>query len=54
MNTKQRAAFLWWDCLTISQKAWYGQMYPYKNAQEIIFSAYDEYIKNKGHLRVVK
>jgi len=59
MNTEQlnfnRRACLWWDQLTMNQKVWYGQMYPeYVNRTDLIFKAYEEYIKSGNHLRIVK
>ena len=55
MKTNQRQAFDWWDSLNITQKVWYGQMFPHKNANELIYRAYQEHLVNtKSHLRVIK
>ena len=55
MKTNQRQAFEWWDKLNINQKVWYGQMFPYKNANELIYRAYQEHLVNtKSHLRIVE
>ena len=55
MDTFKRRAFNWWDQLTITQKVWYGQMYPdLTHKTDLIYRAYGDWMKSKGHLKVIK
>lgn len=59
MNTKdlnfKRRAFHWWDQLSMGHKAWYGQMYPEcAHKTDLVYTAYNDFLKYKGHLKVVK
>ena len=54
LNFKRRA-FYWWDKLTMTQKVWYGQMYPeLQHKTDLVYHAYNDYIENKGHLKVLE
>ena len=59
MKTNQlnfnRRACLWWDRLTMTEKVWYGQMYPeYAHKTDLIFKAYEEHLKTGSHLKIVE
>jgi len=39
----------------MTQKVWYGQMYPeLQHKTDLVYHAYNDYIENKGHLKVLE